>query len=95
MTVYAIAQLKISDRSGYQHYIDGFLPVLTAYGGHLLAADETPVPIEGEWLFDKVILIAFPDEDGFFRWADSPEYRAIVADRLASATGPVILAHGV
>ncbi|ABI75410.1 conserved hypothetical protein [Hyphomonas neptunium ATCC 15444] len=95
MTVYALAQLKIEDRAVYQRYVDRFLPVLAAYGGCLLAADETPEQIEGVWPFDKVILIAFPDRDSFRRWANSEDYKAIAQDRLTSASGPVLLVQGL
>ena len=42
VTVYAIAQLTIHDRARYQRYAATFLPILTKYGGQLLAADERP-----------------------------------------------------
>lgn len=95
MTVYALAQLKITGRARYQRYVDAFMPVLAAHGGRLLAADETPCIEEGDWPFDKAILIAFPDEATFRKWASSPEYRQIAEDRLAGASGPVLLLHGI
>lgn len=95
MPVYVIAQLKIEDRARYQRYVDAFMPVLAAHGGRLLAADEAPAREEGDWPYDKVILLSFPDEARFRAWADSPDYRRIVQDRLAATTGPVILAHGI
>ena len=95
MTVYALAQLKIEDRAVYQRYVDRFLPVLAAYGGRLLAADETPEQIEGVWPFDKVILMVFPDRDSFRRWAGSDAYKAIARDRLAATSGPVLLIQGL
>lgn len=95
MPVYVIAQLKIEDRARYQRYVEAFMPVLTAHGGHLLAADEAPAREEGDWPYDKVILLSFADETGFRAWADSPEYKQIAKDRLSATTGPVILAHGL
>jgi len=42
VTVYAIAQLAIHDRERYQQHVAAFMPILTKYGGRLLAADEIP-----------------------------------------------------
>ncbi len=95
MTVYAIAQLTIHDRGRYDRYTAAFMPVLTKYGGRLLAADEQPGIVEGQWDGDKVVIIAFPDRDTFTAWANSPEYKEISEDRLASTEGPVLLVHGL
>jgi uncharacterized protein (DUF1330 family) len=95
MTVYAIAQLTIHDRARYQRYAEAFMPVLTRYGGRLLAADEHPEVTEGQWDGDKVVLIAFPDRDTFMTWLTSPEYRQIASDRLAAAGTTGILVRGL
>lgn len=71
------------------------MPVLTNYGGRLLAADEQPSIVEGQWIGDKVVLIAFPDQDTYTVWANSPEYIEISKDRLAAAEGPVLLVRGL
>ena len=71
------------------------MPVLLRYGGRLLAADERPALVEGQWAGDKVVIIAFPDQDRFSAWANSPEYREISRDRVAATEGPVLLVHGL
>ncbi len=95
MTVYAIAQLAIHDRVRYDRYVAAFMPVLIKYGGRLLAADERPVVVEGEWGGDKVIVMAFPDRDTFTTWATSPEYQEISKDRVAATEGVVLLVRGL
>lgn len=72
-----------------------FMPVLTKYGGRVLAADEQPGIVEGQWNGDKVVILAFPDEDTFTAWADSSEYQEISKDRRAAAEGSVLLVHGL
>lgn len=95
MTVYALAQLKIHDRPTYERYMSGFMPVLLKYKGRLLAADEQPRVLEGQWERDKVVLMAFEDATAFRAWATSPEYTSIAKDRLASADAVVLLLQGV
>ena len=95
MTVYAIAQLAIHDRARYQQYVAAFMPILTQYGGRLLAADEHPQVTEGQWDGDKVVLMAFPDRETFTAWVASPEYQEIAKDRMAAAETTALLVRGL
>jgi uncharacterized protein (DUF1330 family) len=95
VTVYALAQISITDRQRYDRYVAGFMPILIRYRGRLLAAEESPRVVEGSWSFDKVILMAFEDRDSYERWAHSEEYQAISKDRLAATDGVVLLVNGV
>lgn len=95
MTVYAIAQLKFTDREAYDRYQSAFVEVFRAYSGTLLAADEAPQIIEGTWDREKVVLIAFPDRAAFHEWADSPDYQRISKDRRAGADTLVLLVQGL
>jgi len=47
MTVYAIAQLKMTDRAAYDRYQARFFDVFRKFNGRLLAADEHPRVLEG------------------------------------------------
>jgi uncharacterized protein (DUF1330 family) len=95
VTVYAIAQLRIHDRARYDRYVAGFMPVLRKYGGRLLAADEGPEVVEGQWSGDKVVVLAFADREGFTAWADSAEYQEISKDRVAATESIVLLVRGL
>ena len=95
MTVYAIGQLTIHDRERYGRYAARFMAVLDRHGGRLLASDEHPQVIEGDWDREKVVLLAFDDETAFSTWARSPEYQEIAEDRIASTTATVLLVAGV
>jgi uncharacterized protein (DUF1330 family) len=93
--VYAIAQLTITDRATYDRYQQRFMGVMKRFKGQLLAADEHPKVVEGEWDRQKVVLLAFPDEPSFVEWAESPDYREIAKDRHAGSTAVVLLVKGV
>jgi uncharacterized protein (DUF1330 family) len=95
MPVYAIAQLKITDRAVYQRYQDKFMGVLSRFHGQLLAADEKPQLLEGAWDREKVVLLSFPDEASFWEWERSPDYQEIARDRKAGANAVVLLVKGV
>ena len=94
MTVYAIVQLKMTDRAAYDRYQARFFDVFKKFKGRLLSADERPAVLEGTWDRDKLVLMSFPDEAAFHDWAGSPEYLEISRDRKAGADGIVLLARG-
>jgi uncharacterized protein (DUF1330 family) len=95
VTVYAIAQLKFTDRAAYDRYQERFMDVFRHHPGTLLAADESPQVIEGQWDREKLVLMSFPDEASFRGWAQSPEYQDISKDRLAGADTLVLLVKGL
>jgi len=95
MTVYAIAQLTITDRTAYNRYQSRFMSVMNLYKGRLLAADEHPQVVEGQWNREKLVLLSFPDEAAFREWADSPDYQEIAKDRKAGSTAVVLLVKGI
>ena len=95
MTVYAIAQLRFTDRAAYDRYQLRFMDVFRRYQGTLLAADESPQLIEGQWDRDKVVLMSFPDEAAFRLWSESADYQTISKDRRAGAETVVLLTKGL
>jgi uncharacterized protein (DUF1330 family) len=95
VTVYAIAQLRFTDRAAYDRYQAKFMEVFRRYPGTLLAADESPQVVEGQWDREKVVLMSFPDEAAFRDWAQSPEYQDISKDRRAGADTMVLLVKGL
>lgn len=95
MTVYALALLSIADRERYRRYAGRFAAALDGFDGRLLAADEAPTVLEGDWDRDKVVLVAFSGREEFERWSTSAAYRAIAGDRTASTDGTVLLLAGL
>jgi uncharacterized protein (DUF1330 family) len=65
MTLYVIAQLKMTDRAAYDRYQARFFDVFGKFNGRLLSADESPGVVEGNWNRDKLVLMSFPDEAAY------------------------------
>ena len=95
MTVYVIAQLKMTDRASYDRYQARFLDVFKKFSGRLLSADENPTLLEGTWDRDKLVLMSFPDEAAFRAWGNSAEYLEISRDRRTGAQAVVLLVKGL
>jgi len=91
MSCYFIAQINIHDREEYQRYLDGYDAIFSKYKGIVMAVDENPTILEGEWPFGRTVLIRFPDEAEAKRWFESPEYRKLVEHRHRSSKANIIL----
>jgi len=85
MTVYVIAQVKFTREEYYRRYQSRFFDVFKHFNGRLLAADENPKVLDGEWTRNKVVVMEFPDEQEATRFLDSPAYQEISKDRIAGA----------
>lgn len=95
MSVYIVAQLRFTDRAAYDRYQARFPAVFAKSRGRLLAADETPKVLEGEWRHEKLVLLEFPDEPSARGFIQSPAYRAIALDRKKGADTLAVLARGL
>lgn len=94
MTVYTVAQLKFTDLEAYRRYQAAFPAVFARFNARVLAADEAPRVLEGDWPRDKVVILAFPDEAEALRFSSSPEYAEIARDRKAGADAVVLMVKG-
>ena len=95
MTVYVIAQVKFIKEEYYRRYQARFADVFKPFKGRLLAADENPKVLDGEWTRDKVVMMEFPDEPEAMRFLDSPAYQEIARDRIAGAEVLSLLVRGL
>jgi uncharacterized protein (DUF1330 family) len=95
MSVYAVAQVTITNATAYERYRERFMDVMKPFTGRLLAADGSPQIVEGEWDREKVVLLWFPDEVAFWEFWNSAEYQEIAKDRKAGATAVVLLVKGI
>ena len=95
MSVYLIAQINVHDREEYKKYTKGFLAMFGGYKGEVIVADESAEVIEGEWPYQRTVIIRFDDEAEARRWYNSPEYQAAAQHRLKGATTNLLLTKGL
>lgn len=95
MAAYLIAQLKFTDLAAYRRYQAAFPAVFRNHAGKVLAADEAPLVLEGEWPRDKVVVMEFADEAAAQAFATDPAYQEISKDRRAGSDAVVLLVRGL
>ena len=94
MSCYFVAQISIHDRNEYQKYLDGHDEVFSKYKGRILAVDESPELVEGEWPYSRTVLISFPDAREAKRWYESAEYQELVKHRHQASDANIVLLGG-
>ena len=94
MACYFIAQITIHDTEEYQKYLDGYDAVFDKYRGQVVAVDDSPSVLEGEWKRTRLVMIRFPDEVEARRWYDSAEYQALAEFRRNASDADILLAQG-
>lgn len=95
MSVYVVAQLQFIDEARYRQYQAEFGRIFMQSTGKLLAADESPTVLEGEWRRNKVVLMEFPNETDALQFMNSPEYQAISENRKVGADTIGLLVQGL
>ena len=95
MTVYVIALLDITDREEYGLYGQGFMAIFDKSGGQVLAVDENPTVVEGEWPHTRTVLLSFPDAETMNRWYGSPDYQALAQHRFKASTAQIAMINGL
>ena len=71
------------------------MDVFARGSGKLLAVDEAPAVIEGDWPVTRTVLIEFPDADAMRAWYDSEDYQQLVQHRFASSKGDIVMLQSV
>lgn len=93
MPVFVIAQLKFTEIERYRAYQAAFPAVFRRFNGRHLVSDERATVLEGDWPYDKVVVLEFPTAEDAVAFQTSPEYAAIAVDRKAGADATVIVAR--
>ena len=95
MTVYIVARITINDRERYAQYEAGFLDIFAAHPGRLLAVDDNPEVLEGEWRCTRTVIAAFPDQEAALAWYRSDDYQSLAEHRFAASEGEIALVAGL
>ncbi len=91
MTVYMIAQINISDRTRYSQYEEGFFDIFAKYKGEMMSVDEATVVVEGDWAYDRTVLISFPSAEDAMAWYECNEYQTLAKHRFAASVANLVM----
>lgn len=95
MMVYLIAQVNIHDPARYAQYGNGFMDIFSQYKGRILAVEESPQVLEGDWDYTRTVLLEFPSEEEANAWYHSDAYQELAAHRIAASDANITLINGL
>jgi len=94
MSYYFVASIRINDEREYQNYLDRAGEIFARYKGTYLAVDNQSEVLEGEWNYQRAVLIRFKSRDDFQDWYHSLDYQKILKFRLKAADCDTVLVKG-
>ena len=95
MAAYVIAEIEITDPTGYEDYKKMAPASVAAYDGKFVVRGGACVALEGSTLPRRVVVIEFPSVARAREWWDSAEYREAKAQRQRTAKTKMIVVEGV
>jgi uncharacterized protein (DUF1330 family) len=93
---YVVGQLNVQDWGLYKKYQLAFRDLFPGYDGKVLAADNAPELVEGEWPYGRFAMLEFRDRAEAERWYYSDAYQdAIKQFRWPASSGSLIFVEGL
>ena len=94
MSSYFMALIDIHDPKRYDQYLAGFDDVFSKYKGQVVAVEDAPRVLEGNWPAKRTVLIKFPNDKELRRWYNSKEYQQLANHRKAAAITTAAIVSG-
>lgn len=95
MRAIVIVQENLHDTEKFEAYRKDVILTLAPFGGKFLARGGKLTVREGEWPFQRTVIIEFPSREKAEGWYDSVAYQKILPLRLASTTGNFVIIDAV
>lgn len=95
MAVYLIANINVTNPEGFKAYSAQVPALVAKHGGRYLVRGGNVDAKEGGDLFNRVVVIEFPNRAAANAFYGDPEYQPVLAIRLANAEGHLALISGV
>ena len=86
MSAYLVVDISDLNPSEMAEYGEAVGPLVVAHGGSVLAADENPMVLEGQWN-NRILLLSFPSKKHIHDFFSSPEYAPLKERRRKNSIG--------
>ena len=95
MAGYIIGALQgITDAAAFTAYQGAAGPTVAQYGGKLVLNSRKVEKGDGNWAPAGLVIVEFASVAQAKKWYNSPEYQAVIGQRLQSADSAVIIVDG-
>ncbi len=91
---YIIFTEAIHDREAMDTYSQAAVPTILGVGSNVLAADQQPEVLEGEWHGNQTVVLEFESVEAARAWYQSEDYQAAIPLRQAAADCNAVILAG-
>ena len=91
---FVVAAETIKDEAVFAEYRKAVPATLEAFGGRFIVRGGHLTSLEGKWPDPRLVIIEFPSREAAEGWYRSPAYQKIIALRLNSSVGNLVIVEG-
>ena len=91
---YLVAEVHVTDQTGYQAYLKKAVESLKPYHARVIARGQ-PEVVEGATAHGNVLIVEFPTMADAMKWYTTPPYKDLIAERQKSAKSRLYFLDGV
>jgi uncharacterized protein (DUF1330 family) len=96
MAAYIIVQENLTgDQAPFEEYRRHVIASFEPFGGKFLARGGKLTVLEGEWPYERSVILEFPSREKAEAWYHSPAYQKILPLRLKCMSSNFIIMDGV
>jgi len=91
---YVIAEIRVTDPTGYQEYLATISPIVAGFGGTYLVRAGKTLHVEGREPDGRIVVIVFPSFAAATAFQQAPATRAAGEIRHRTATSRIFVVEG-
>ena len=95
MSGYFIIQINVTNAENYKEYIEKVTPIVKKFGGEYIVRGGQSENVEGNWPFQRTVVLKFPTYDMVKKWHNSDEYKPIKKIREDNSECNAIIIEGL
>ena len=95
MPGYFIIQINVTNVENYKEYIEKVTPIVKKFGGEYIVRGGKSDNVEGNWPFQRTVVLKFPTYDMVKKWHNSDEYKPIRKIREDNSECNAIIIEGL
>ena len=94
MSAYLIAQINVENLENYKKYIEQVTPLAQKFKGEYIVRSGNYSIVQGQWPFQRNVIIKFPSYKIALNFFNSEEYKPIKKIRENNSSGNIIIIEG-
>lgn len=94
MKAYLVLDFAITDLEGFMPYIEGVPALISRHGGRYIVQGAVPIPKEGNWQPERMVILEFPDKAAAESFLKDPDFVELARIRHRNTDSKLVLVEG-